>query len=289
MSPGGRQYAALLALLLLAACGAPGPTTAAPATTAAPPTAASTTLSATTGTPTSATATPTTATGTPTTTMGRRCGGPDAETTSDTVPGPAGEGLSVVTVGRGPTVALLLHQTDRVASCGWWRFANRLADQGVRAVLLDFCDYGTSTCGTAWAGDYTDQVARTVARLRDTGATRVTVVGASLGGTVAAVSASVARPDAVVDLSGFGFGPMTTGPALAALTVPVLGAGSHDEESDSQKLKSEVLASASPVTRFLWDTSGHGVSLVLDGPTRDAPTSAIGRAVIGWVKGDYAA
>ena len=38
---------------------------------------------------------------TPTTAMGRRCGGPDAETTSDTVAGPAGERLSVVTVGSG--------------------------------------------------------------------------------------------------------------------------------------------------------------------------------------------
>ena len=110
-----------------------------------------------------------TAAATPTTAMGRRCGGPDAETTSETVAGPSGERLGVVTVGRGPTVALLLHQTDRVASCGWWRFANRLADQGVRAVLLDFCDYGSSTCGTAWAADYSDQVARTVARLRDRG------------------------------------------------------------------------------------------------------------------------
>ncbi len=278
MSVRRRRYAALLALVLLAACGAPGPTTGTASTTALAPLTAAT-----------ATVAPTTATGTPTTAMGRRCGGPDAETTSDTVAGPAGERLSTVTVGSGPRVALLLHQTDRVASCGWWRFANRLADQGVRAVLLDFCDYGSSTCGTTWAGDYPDQVVRTVARLRDTGATRVTVVGASLGGTVAAVSAVTARADAVVDLSGFGFGPLTTGPALAALTVPVLGAGSHDEESDSQKLQAEVLAAAGPVKRFLWDTSGHGVSLVLDGPTRDAPTSAIGRAVIGWVKGDYTA
>ena len=161
---------------------------------------------------------------------------PDAETTSDTVAGPAGERLGVVTVGSGPTVAVLLHQTDRVASCGWWRFANRLAAQGVRAVLLDFCDYGVV--------DVRHRLGRRLRRpgrahrgpAARTGASRVTVVGASLGGTVAAVSAAAARPDAVVDLSGFGFGPLTTGPALAALRVPVLGAGSHDEESDSLTL-----------------------------------------------------
>ncbi len=219
--------------------------------------------------------------------MGRRCGRPDVEATVETVSGPAGERLTVSTIGAGPTVAVLLHQTDRVASCGWWRFANQLAGDGVRVVLLDFCGYGTSTCDTPWAGDYTDQVVRTVARLRETGGTRVTLVGASIGGTVASVSATPAHADAVVNLSGFGFGPMTTGPAVAALTVPILGAGSHTEETESQKLQSEVLGSPSPTRRFLWDQAGHGYSLVLDGPMRDAPVSPIGRAVIGWVEGRY--
>jgi pimeloyl-ACP methyl ester carboxylesterase len=219
--------------------------------------------------------------------MGQRCGGPDVDSSVETVAGPAGERLNVATVGQGPTVALLLHQTDRVASCGWWRFAGRLAAEGIRAVLLDFCGYGPSTCDTPWATDYSDQVVRTVARLRETGGTRVTIVGASIGGTVASISATPAHADAVVNLSGFGFSPMTTGPAIAALTVPVLGAGSHSEESDSLTLEAEVLGSASPTKRFLWDQAGHGYTLVLDGPTRDAPVSAIGRAVIGWVKGSY--
>ena len=191
------------------------------------------------------------------------------------------------TVGQGATVALLLHQTDRVGACGWWRFANRLADQGVRVALLDFCGYGASTCDTAWAGDYTDRVVRTVARLRETGGTRVTLVGASLGGTVASVGATPAHVDAVVNLSGFGFGPMATAPSIAALTVPVLGAGSHNEETEGRTLMAEVLGSASPTKRFLWGQGGHGYSLVLDGPTLDAPLSPIGRAVLGWVKGSY--
>ncbi len=219
--------------------------------------------------------------------MGQRCGAPDVASSAETVAGPAGERLNISTVGTGPTVALLLHQTDRVASCGWWRFATRLADQGVRAVMLDFCGYGTSVCDTAWAGDYSDQVVRTVARLRQTGATRVTLVGASIGGTVASVSATPAHVDAVVNLSGFGFGPMTTGPSIAALTVPILGAGSHNEETESVTLQSEVLGSVSPTKRFLWDQGGHGYTLVFDGPTRDAPVSPIGRAVVGWIKGSY--
>jgi pimeloyl-ACP methyl ester carboxylesterase len=227
----------------------------------------------------------------PTSAMAQRCGPPDREAALDTVSGADGATLAVASVGSGDTVALLLHQTDSVASCGWWPFANRLAEAGIRAVLLDFCGYGKSRCDTSkrWASDYVDQVVRTVAQLRAKGATRVTLVGASLGGTVATVSAAAAGVDAVVNLSGFGFGSLVTGPSLATLKVPVLGIGSHSEESDSASLQAQVNGSASPTKRFLWGDVGHGWSLVLDGPQPDAPVSAVGQAVLSWVKGQYSA
>ncbi|MEO8830518.1 alpha/beta fold hydrolase [Lapillicoccus sp.] len=195
----------------------------------------------------------------------------------------------MASVGTGATVALLLHQTDRIGSCGWWPYANLLAQNGIRAVMLDFCAYGKSTCDTSrpWAGDYVDQVVRSVAQLRAGGATRVTLVGASIGGTVASLAATPAKADAVANVSGFGFGSMMTGPSIAALTVPVLGVGSHSEESDSVNLQSQVAGSASPTKRFVWEESGHGWSLVFDGPFADSPPSAVGRTVMGWVKGDY--
>jgi dienelactone hydrolase len=196
-----------------------------------------------------------------------------------------------VSIGSGGTVALLLHQTNPSGSCGWWPFANRLAQNGIRAVMLDFCGWGTSQCDTSktWASDYVDQVVRATSKLRSDGATRVTLVGASLGGTVASVAAAKAGVDATANLSGFGFGPLVTAPSLAALTIPVLGAGSHTEQSDSESLERQVTTSGSPTKRFVWADSGHGWSLVLDGPTADAPVSAVGRTVIGWVKGAYAA
>lgn len=223
--------------------------------------------------------------------MGKRCGRPDVDTTVETVDGPNGDKLALTTVGSGSTVALLLHQTDRIGACGWWRYANTLARSGVRAVMLDFCAYGTSTCDSTkpWAGDYVDQAVRSVAHLRGTGATRLTLVGASIGGTVASIAATPAQVDAVVNLSGFGYASMVTAPSVAALTVPVLGVGSHNEESDSVALQSEVQGSASPTKRFLWGESGHGWSLVFDGPQLDAPLSPVGRAVMAWVTGDYTA
>jgi pimeloyl-ACP methyl ester carboxylesterase len=194
-------------------------------------------------------------------------------------------------VGSGPTVALLLHQTGRSASCGWWPYANHLAGSGVRAVLLDLCGYGPSTCDVnqPWSRDYPAQVTLAATRLRTDGAQRLTLVGASLGGTVASVSATPAKADAVVNLSGFGYAPMVTAPSLAALTIPVLGAGSRSEDVESAKLEKEIAASASPTKRFVWADAGHGWSLVLEGPKPDSPMTPIGRIVLGWVKGDYAA
>jgi alpha-beta hydrolase superfamily lysophospholipase len=221
--------------------------------------------------------------------MARRCGRPDVEATVRTVTGPGGQQLWTGTVGTGGTVAVLLHQSDRTASCGWWPFANQLAAQGVRAVMLDFCGYGQSRCDPSepWTTDYVDQAKRAVAQVRADGATRVTLVGASLGGTVATLSAAGSGADAVVNLSGFGFGPLATAPALSALTLPVLGAGSHTEETESRALEAEVQAAPTRAKRFVWDTAGHGWSLVLVGPQPDSPLTDVGRTVIAWTKGDY--
>ncbi len=269
----------------LAGCGGPAPVgepTAATATSTA-----STSASA----PTPSSATSASRTPGPTTAMGQLCGRPDVEAKKEVLAGPGGEQLVTFSVGSGPTVALLLHQTGRGASCGWWPYANRMAASGVRAVMLDLCGYGASTCDAnrPWYRDYPAQVALAAARLRADGAQRLTIVGASLGGTVASLSAAPAKADAVVNLSGFGYETMVTGPALAGLTIPVLGAGGHDEGSESAQLEREVAASASPTKRFVWAERGHGWNLVLEGPQPDSAVSPLGRVVIGWVKGDYAA
>lgn len=273
-----------VALTVLAGCTwAPSPAPVTPAAT--PTTSGAPSATASTSAPTSTTSAPSR----PTTAMGLRCDGPDVAARVETLAGPSGQRLTLSTVGSGPTVALLLHQTDRVASCGWWPYANRMADAGIRAVLLDFCGYGTSTCDPqqAWSTSYPDQVTLAATHLRAAGATRLVLVGASFGGTVASVSAAQAKADAVVNLSGFGFGTMDTAPAVAALTIPVMGVGSHSEETDSAKLQREINGSASSTKRFLWADVGHGWNLVLDGPFRDAPLTPIGRAVIAWVAGDY--
>lgn len=222
----------------------------------------------------------------PSTVMGKRCGQPDVLSSSQVLQGPGGARLTVSDVGSGGTVALLLHQTDRVAACGWWPFATRLAAAGVRSEMLDFCRFGTSTCSGSFADDYPAQVLIAAKHLRATGAHRLVLVGASLGGTVAVNSAAASGADAVVDLSGFGYGPLVTARPLAALRIPVLAAASPDDNPDSARLAAEVAASAAPVKRFIPVTAGHGWSMVLDGPFADSGTSDLGRTIINWAKGD---
>lgn len=220
--------------------------------------------------------------------MGKRCGAPDMTSTVSTLAGPDGARLAVSSVGSGPTVALLLHQTDAVASCGWWPFATRLAAAGgVRAVMMDFCRSGLSRCDdqSAFGDDYVAQVALVVRSVRAQGARQVVLVGASLGGTVAVVSAAKVGADAVVDLSGFGYGPLVTAPSVRSMPVPLLAAGSPDDGTDTARLQAEVKASAAPVKRFVAVPAGHGWSMVLDGPFADSPVSPLGATVIDWVKG----
>lgn len=273
-----------VALLLSACSGTRSPASSAPTKDNA---ASATSSPPTTSNPSTAASPSASADPTPTTVMGKRCGQPDVPSSTQLVAGPGGARLALSQVGTGDTVALLLHETAEVASCGWWPFATRLAAAGVRVEMLDFCSYGASTCSGSFTDDYVAQVAAAVTHLRSSGAVRrLVLVGASLGGTVAVNSATPVRADAVVDLSGFGFGPLVTAGPIAALRMPLLAAGSPDDNPDSDRLAAEVTASGTAVKRFVPAPAGHGWSMVLDGPFADSATSDLGRTVIAWVKGD---
>jgi dienelactone hydrolase len=106
-----------------------------------------------------------------------------------------------VEVGTGTTGVVLGHQylSDH---CELMGFARELAARGYRALAIDFRGYGASTGGDGRRLDR--DLAAAAGRLRADGATRVFVVGASMGGTAALAAASwVAPPVAgVVSLSG---------------------------------------------------------------------------------------
>jgi pimeloyl-ACP methyl ester carboxylesterase len=115
----------------------------------------------------------------------------------------AADGATVygVEVGTGKTGVVLAHQylSDH---CEFMDFARELAGAGFRALTIDFRYNGASTGGNSSRLDL--DVVAAVARLRGDGATRIKLVGASMGGTAVLVAASRITPpvDGVVSLSG---------------------------------------------------------------------------------------
>ena len=85
-----------------------------------------------------------------------------------------------VEVGAGTTGVVLGHQffSDH---CELMGFARELAQRGYRVLAIDFRGYGDSAGGVN--GRLDRDVAAAVARLRADGATRIKLVGASMGGT----------------------------------------------------------------------------------------------------------
>jgi len=104
------------------------------------------------------------------------------------------------------TVAVFVHQAD-LGFCGWYPYAQYLAKRGVRSIMLNLCGFGVTLCppDALVLSDGADAVLTAARWARAHGATRVVVVGASMGGTTAVLAASEDRKhqlDAVADLSG---------------------------------------------------------------------------------------
>ena len=106
-------------------------------------------------------------------------------------------------LGSSGTSAGLLHQTDGYGLCGFLFYADYLAEHGVRVVAMDLCGYGQSLCvGRPLGNDPAGQVKVVTDAVRADGATRVVLVGASMGGSVSLTAAKAVEADAIVDLSG---------------------------------------------------------------------------------------
>jgi dienelactone hydrolase len=115
----------------------------------------------------------------------------------------ASDGATVygLEVGTGTTGVVLGHQfwSDH---CEFIDFARELGKLGYRVLTIDFRGNGDSRGGDGRRLDR--DVAAAVSRLRADGATRVKLVGASMGGTAVLAAASWITPrvDGVVSLSG---------------------------------------------------------------------------------------
>jgi pimeloyl-ACP methyl ester carboxylesterase len=175
------------------------------------------------------------------------------------------DGVSIhgVEVGTGSTGVVLGHQyfSDH---CEFMALARELAGQGLRALAIDFRGNGLSTTGRSNRLDL--DVAAAVARLRADGATRVKLVGASMGGTAVLVAGSWIRPavDGIVSLSGPDyFRGLNAVRAVKRSKVPVRFLVSRDDRpfaSDATTLARSAAAGDKAILRYTG--AGHGTSIL---------------------------
>ena len=226
--------------------------------------------------------------------MAKRCGEPDAPARWIRLRGPGRDRLAAVVVGKGPVTAVYSHQTDPEALCGFWPFAVWLArEYGVRSVLIDHCGAGDSACAFGdFYEDFAAQLGTAVGWARRHHASRISLVGASRGGTTAIVTAARLGPavDAVVDLSGplrflsldaLRAAPRVTAPALLALA-------RYDGAATMAEYQRLLAALGSTTKRLVRVETGHGWELLgWQTPQGFVPTP-LGETVAAWVKGDDA-
>lgn len=180
---------------------------------------------------------------------------------------PTGHGgrLNSAWMGDGPTAAVLLHTEDPSGLCGFLFFGDHLAQHGLRVVLIDLCGHGQSACaGDPIAADLPAQVEVATDAVRAEGARRVTLVGASLGGTLAVAAARSVGADAVVDLSG----PARTGRLSISdharqITMPALFAYSATDP-DRAAVLGQRSRMPSRQTTFVSPRTGRGYQLLYD-------------------------
>ena len=181
---------------------------------------------------------------------------------------------------------MLLHQSDG-DNCGWWSFGGPwLAGKGYRVLMLELRCFGESSCPASdRIGERLADVRAAASWLRATGAHTVSVVGVSMGGTIAVAAGADPRiaAAAVVDVSGAltatqvqSSPPLSARTAIPALRAPLLYLTAAQDLSVDHAADLALLARAPTgrvTTTVVPDSGDHGWSLLTtDGhtPTRSA-------------------
>lgn len=137
----------------------------------------------------------------------------------------------------------------------WWPFAGTLADDGYRVLTFDFrgyCPGGSEGCsgGSKDIPKISEDVVAAASYLRNAGATRVMLVGASMGGTASLLAAAQPEvdPSAIVTLSApLSFEGLTIDPTtLQNVRAPKLfiaGTGDATAAQAAQQLYDQALGS----------------------------------------------
>jgi pimeloyl-ACP methyl ester carboxylesterase len=175
----------------------------------------------------------------------------------------AGMDVAAVDLGSGSKGVVLAHQSD-ASMCQWLPYATLLAQEGYRVVVFDFVGFGASS--PARTRTYLDDIRTAVQYLRDQGTTRVVVVGASMGATMAITAAAAITPPVagVVAVSPPKlFDGVNAERAASQLETPALYIAA-DSDGDYE-VYAEELSQATPAALrdlLIVDAPEHGVELV---------------------------
>jgi pimeloyl-ACP methyl ester carboxylesterase len=217
----------------------------------------------------------------------RRCGPPHDRAVLLRFASSDGVQLSGAMVGGGAAGVVLVHQYP-ADLCGFWPYAVYLARKGLRVLDLDVRCYGRSSCPDGDArGHVGDDVTAAVAELRRQGATRVALVGASMGATAALVAGAVIRPPvaAVVSLSGerdltklIGL-PLNAGTAVPHLVSPTMYVVAVDDsDAPVEETRAMYRATGAADKRIMVlsgaDAGRHGWDLLSDYQDHWTPVAA---------------
>ena len=195
-----------------------------------------------------------------------------------------GQRLYAVHGGAGATGVVLVPESPPGDVCGWLPYAATLERAGMRVVVFDYRGTGDSPVQRGRPPfAYGRDLAAAVAQLRNDGAKKVAIVGASFGGAVAMTYAT--GVDTVVSLSGetalpqYHLDPLD---AVSHLHIPLLIVGSRDDTyltvADARKLLRH--ATSSDKRLVLYPSSWHGWQIV-----QDAPYAPNARAImLAWIR-----
>jgi|KBSSwiStaDraftv2_1062776.scaffolds.fasta_scaffold56952_3 pimeloyl-ACP methyl ester carboxylesterase len=167
--------------------------------------------------------------------------------------------------GTGSTGLVLAHQ-NQASVCQWLNNAHAWLAEGYRVLAFDFSGYGGSPGGSP--GTVPD-VEEAVKAIRAEGATKVVLIGASMGAVAVVAAAPRISPPvtAVVSLSApTVFKDANAAEAAPKLTMPVFYAAGANEAQFADAARTLYAASkASPDAQLVLakGSSSHGVSLVI--------------------------
>jgi pimeloyl-ACP methyl ester carboxylesterase len=191
--------------------------------------------------------------------------------------------LYAIEAGDGQVGVVLAHQ-GRSDLCEELPYAKTLLDAGLRVLAFDFRGNGHSAQPTKNALAYRRDFRAAIDQLRSDGATRVFLIGASMGGAAAVQNSGGLPLTGVVSLSGTrlwaGYGINKPGPR--ALRAPFLYVGSKSDWRAPLKEARTIVRNAGSHDKrsIFYRGSLHGWELV-----QVAPFAATTRAqILSWIR-----